>query len=94
MWFLYLAIAVNNVDDTRPILDYYKKERGESRILETFKLNQAKLRAEEEEWNRQKIAQRNRGGLGRITPFSLQRKKTGHSQSKAEYSQVGDEENT
>lgn len=75
-----LAIAVNGVDDTRPVLDYYKQKGGNSRILETFKACQEQLKAEEEEWNRHMEAQRSKNSLGRISPFSLQKKRTSGSQ--------------
>lgn len=70
-----LAVAVNDVDDTRPVLDYYKREGGESNILETFKTYQTKILAEEEERRHQMESQRSRTGMGKISPFSLQRKK-------------------
>lgn len=72
---LFLAIAVNDVDDTRPVLDYYKRERGETNILETFQAYQAQLGEEEEEWNRQMETQR-RSRIGRISPFSLRKKRS------------------
>ena len=34
---LFLAIAMSNTDDVRPVLDYYKEQGGN--ILETFKGN-------------------------------------------------------
>lgn len=73
----FIAIAVNNVEDTRPVLDYYKQEGGEKNILETFKGYQAQLMAQERDWKRQMEVQRkvkSNYKKGRILPFSLQRK--------------------
>lgn len=74
--FYFSAIAVNNVDDTRPVLDYYKESGGEHHILETFKTYQAQLKAEEEEWSRQVETKRSRSGIGRISTFSMTKKKS------------------
>ena len=74
-----LAIAVNNVEDTRPVLDYYKAKGGGGHILETFKRYQEQLREEEEERNREIQAQR-RSSVGKISPFSLLNKKNHSSQ--------------
>jgi hypothetical protein len=76
-----LAIAANGVDDTRPVLDHYKREGGEERVLESFKACQAKLKADEEEWNRQMEVQRSRNSLGRISPFSFHKKRSPHAVS-------------
>lgn len=65
-----LAIAINGVEDTRAVLDYYKQGKEESQVLETFKAYQIKLKEEEEKWKHQEAQQR-KGGLGRISPFSL-----------------------
>lgn len=60
------------MDDIRPILDYYKHEGGESKILETFKAYQAQLQAQEEDWNRQmEVQQQRHAKLGGISPFSF-----------------------
>ena len=69
------AIAVNNVEDTRTVLDYYKYKGEEGQILDTFKAYQARLRAEEEKRYQEIEAQRNQVGVGRISPFSLLNKK-------------------
>lgn len=70
---LVSAIAVNNVEDTRTVLDYYKHRGGEDQILDTFKAYQAQLREEEEEINRNIV---NHVGVGR-SPFSrLTRRRT------------------
>jgi len=42
-----LAIAESGVDDVRPVIQFYK-DQGGTNFLETFKINQAKLQAEEE----------------------------------------------
>lgn len=74
-FLLFVAVAINRVDDTRPVLDYYKQEGGEENILQTFKTYQARMMAEEEEWNHQMEIQRSRTNLGTISPFSFHRKK-------------------
>ena len=73
---------MNNVEDTRPVLDYYKQKGGEEYILETFKTHQERLKAEEEDFNRQKATERHRVGstLGRISPFSFQKNRILNSQ--------------
>ncbi len=62
----------------RPVLDSYKAQRGEDKVLETFRLNQAHLLAEEErrrEQMDQLARQGARRGLGGpISTFSLSRK--------------------
>ena len=69
-----LAIAANEVDDVRPVLDFYKS-RGETNILETFKANQAKLREEEERIRAERERMAHRGTQhtigGAISTFSL-----------------------
>ncbi len=67
---------MNGAEDTRPVLDYYKREGGEKRILETFKAYRAKLQ-EEENIDRQFEEQRRSTDtrLGKISPYSFQRKK-------------------
>ena len=69
-----LAIAANEVDDVRPVLDFYKS-RGETNILETFKANQAKLREEEERIRAERERMAHRGTQhtigGAIPTFSL-----------------------
>ncbi len=78
------AIAANEVDDVRPVLDFYKSQ-GEGRILETFRANQARLREEEEREREERerlMSQRAAGGyrLGGSIPMfkfgSPLRKKT------------------
>ena len=69
---------MNEVDDVRPVLDFYKSQRGEKKILETFLLNQAQLRAEEEQ-RRARMEQLSRQGVqqgvgGAISTFSLGRR--------------------
>ena len=76
-----VAIAVLKVDDTRPVLDYYKREGGEENVLDTFKSYQARLLAEEEESRRLMESQKSRTGRGQISPFSFQRKKAQHNVS-------------
>ncbi len=76
--FFPLAIAVNEVDDVRPVLTFYKAQRGEDKVLETYLLNQALLRAEEER-RREQMDQLARQGAqrglgGPISTFSLSRK--------------------
>ena len=66
------------MDDVRPVLDFYKSQRGEEKILETFQLNQAQLRAEEEQ-RRAEMEQLSRQGVqrgvgGAISTFSLGRR--------------------
>ncbi len=78
--YIILAIAVNNVEDTRLVLDYYK-QKGECQILDTFKVFQAQLRAEEEKWNREVEAQRSQISIGKISPFSLNKKKHSRQQT-------------
>ena len=53
-YFLHPAISVNDVDDVRPVLDYYKSQGG-GNVLETFKANRERLKAEEE-MERERIA--------------------------------------
>ena len=66
---------MNEVDDVRPVLDFYKQQGGEDKVLDTFKANQARLRAEEERLRaeREQVArdgvQRKVGGA--ISPFSF-----------------------
>ena len=76
MIILILAIAVNGVDDTRPVLDYYKQASEGGNILETFKANQAQLREQEEVQSQLAETQRSRNSIGRISPFSFQKKRT------------------
>ncbi len=69
---------MNEVDDVRPVLDFYKAQRGEDKILETFRFNQAQLRAEEER-QRAQMEQMNQQGVrrgmgGPISTFSLGRR--------------------
>jgi len=66
----YTAIAANDVDDVRPVLDFYKS-RGEKHILETFRANQERL--QEEELERERLAQRSteRTVGGHISTFSF-----------------------
>lgn len=80
MYFNSVAIAVNDTEDTRPVLDYYKEKGGEDRVLETFKIQQAQLRTEEEERNQEVKALRNRSTLGKISPYSLWGRKGSGSQ--------------
>ena len=69
-----LAIAANEVDDVRPVLDFYKSQ-GEMNILKTFKANQAKLREEEERMRAERERMAHRGTQqtigGAIRTFSL-----------------------
>ena len=60
--FLFPAIAVNEVDDVRPVLDYYK-QHGEDNILETYKTIQAKVQ-EEESLKRNRTSRMSFGGKG------------------------------
>ena len=68
------AIAANEVDDVRPVLDFYKSQ-GEKNILETFKANQAKLKEEEERMRAERERMTHRGTQqtigGAIPTFSL-----------------------
>ncbi len=69
---------MNEVDDVRPVLDFYKAQRGEDKVLETYRLNQALLQAEEEQ-RREQMEQLARQGArrgvgGPISTFSLSRK--------------------
>ncbi len=75
---LATAIAINEVDDVRVVLDSYKAQRGEDKILETFRLNQAQLQADEEMRRAQmeQLSQQSarRGVGGAISTFSFSRK--------------------
>ena len=66
----HTAIAANDVDDVRPVLDFYKS-RGEKHILETFRANQERL--QEEDMERERLAQRSteRTVGGPISTFSF-----------------------
>ncbi|KAL5463246.1 hypothetical protein EMCRGX_G032126 [Ephydatia muelleri] len=68
---LLQAIASNEVDDIRPVLNHYKSEGGN--VVEVFKAHQAKLLEEEmrrrEEQKRLLESQHKIGGT--IVPFSL-----------------------
>lgn len=58
------AIAESGVDDVRPVVQYYK-EHGGSDFLELFRINQAKLIAEEEQRLAElKARQSNKSQLG------------------------------
>ncbi|XP_064402873.1 mitochondrial import inner membrane translocase subunit TIM50-A-like isoform X2 [Halichondria panicea] len=75
---LLQTIAVNEVDDVRHVLNFYKAQRGEDKVLETYRLNQALLQAEEEQ-RREQMEQLARQGArrgvgGPISTFSLSRK--------------------
>ena len=62
LWFV--AIAQSGVDDVRPVVQFYK-EQGGSDFLETFRINQAKLLAEEEQRLAElKARQSNKSQLG------------------------------
>lgn len=64
------TIAVNEVDDVRPVLDYYKSN-GEKKILETFKSSQAQLKEEAEklrEEQQRMISERQGYHLGGAIP--------------------------
>ena len=67
---MHAAIAANDVDDVRPVLDFYKS-RGEKHILETFKANQERL--QEEEMEIEKMSQRSTARTvgGAISTFSF-----------------------
>lgn len=64
------AIAINEVDDVRPVLDFYKGQ-GDENILETFKARQAQLRAEEEKHMSEREHMTHRGTGGAISTFSF-----------------------
>jgi len=45
---IFTAIAESGVDDVRPVVQFYK-EQGGTDFLETFRINQARLLAEEQQ---------------------------------------------
>ena len=63
------AIAANEVDDVRPVLDFYKSA-GEDKVLETFKQRQAMLRLEEEKARSESRKRRGSQGGTAIPTFS------------------------
>ena len=65
----FTAIAASQVDDVRPVLNNFKSE-GERNILETFKVRQAQLRAEEER-QREAMAKRSSHVGGSVPMFRL-----------------------
>ena len=65
----FTAIAASQVDDIRPVLNNFKSE-GERNILETFKVRQAQLRAEEER-QREAMAKRSSHVGGSVPMFRL-----------------------
>ena len=71
--FSSAAIALNEVDDVRPVLDYYK-QKGESNILETFKSIKAKVQEEEEILSRYRETQKCKSsGVGKISIYHRSR---------------------
>lgn len=66
---LLLTIAANEVDDVRPVLDFYKSA-GEDKVLETFKQRQAMLRLEEEKARSESRKRRGSQGGTAIPTFS------------------------
>lgn len=70
-----LTIAQSGVDDVRPVVQFYKQQGG-SDFLEMFRINQAKLLAEEEQrLNELRARQNKKTELG--SGFNTYRAKTG-----------------
>ena len=59
---------MNGVEDTRPVLDYYKQRGGDDRILESFRITMEQMRAEEELERQTKAQSRI------ISPYTLRKK--------------------
>jgi len=73
---LTAAIALSEVDDVRPVLDYYKQQ-GEENILNTFKTIQAKVQEEEESLQRYRTNHLAHGSsVGRVSSFNRRKKAT------------------
>ena len=60
---MFVAIAQSGVDDVRPVVQFYK-EQGGSDFLEAFRINQAKLLAEEEQRLAELKARQSKAQLG------------------------------
>ena len=80
-----LAIAESGVDDVRPVIQFYK-DQGGTDFLETFKINQAKLQAEEE--RRQAELQAQQNNRSQFGGFSTFRARSGSTDNVRECQQI------
>ena len=79
-----LAIADSGVDDVRPVIQFYK-DQGGTDFLETFKINQARLQAEEEQRIAELQARQNKSQFGGFNTF---RGRSGNTDNVRECKQV------